>query len=713
MPHNGYRSQTNCWFLSYGDAMPFINIYKDSGSLTYSDNTGIPPSELNAYGFLNRDKVGSPGTGGRVVFWMPTQAMRAGKYVAKWKGYCSISGTLGSASASSNGRLGSIDVSGLTPDTGPFGYRIVFDYASTNTIDPLTCIAVVHEDDEAAWDAEYALEGAGKVFTDAFLAKVNKYGVTRVDLDWCDRNHAIITKFDHRKPYNYGIWAGDEIRASIYKGTTGGSANAYTITLGDGGTPQDGDLYIVTWHADATGSDPVDMTFNGKPLLSPNGTKYFFDTLLPNAGGTGAVAYDALLDAWIFRGGNSDPGTVYLANGAPIEVQLRLAKDAGSHPWFIMPFLATPENWLRPLATFVKQWCVAHNCTWMIPRYEGINENWAADFSGFFGNGITLLKAQARWGGDANTNDWYGYQASLMGAILTDVYGGGQGTSWHLVCGVWTSQYNQLAEHLDKRLAGKYATVDGGTPGSTYVTAIAPACYTDSGYTAQQYFNAAYAMNALDSGLQQAYADAFVQADVIWASGGWQTFAKAWGAAIAAKGKEMHTYEGAHGIVDRVGSDLSAAISGATKAASCVLTITGMKPSIGASLTPTGVVGMTELNGNTYSVTGVSGNNVTINVNSTGFTTYGSGGTATYTGSKTIWNAFIAAVHASTKLADMALHMNTHYALCGGLWPSTYVLNGSNPWGKCYDIFNPGGEYAGLIDFSTSAKPLRFRVTTS
>lgn len=70
------------------------------------------------------------------------------------------------------------------------------------------------------------------------------------------------------------------------------------------------------------------------------------------------------------------------------------------------------------------------------------------------------------------------------------------------------------------------------------------------------------------------------------------------------------------------------AITGVTQANPAVLTATTTFQ-IGQSITIGGVNGMTELNGNTYVVTNVTGTTVTINVDSTGFGAYTSGGTAT------------------------------------------------------------------------------------
>lgn len=79
------------------------------------------------------------------------------------------------------------------------------------------------------------------------------------------------------------------------------------------------------------------------------------------------------------------------------------------------------------------------------------------------------------------------------------------------------------------------------------------------------------------------------------------------------------------------GYNTTYAITGASQAASCVLTCTSTFV-VGQQILIEGVVGMTELNGNTFTITAVSPTTVTINVNSTGFAPYVSGGTASVNG---------------------------------------------------------------------------------
>lgn len=82
------------------------------------------------------------------------------------------------------------------------------------------------------------------------------------------------------------------------------------------------------------------------------------------------------------------------------------------------------------------------------------------------------------------------------------------------------------------------------------------------------------------------------------------------------------------GIGDSTEVGRNAAITGVSKASSAVVTST-LSVSTGESVYITGVVGMTELNGNVYRVSsGSTGTEFTIAVDSTDFGTYSSGGTA-------------------------------------------------------------------------------------
>jgi len=77
------------------------------------------------------------------------------------------------------------------------------------------------------------------------------------------------------------------------------------------------------------------------------------------------------------------------------------------------------------------------------------------------------------------------------------------------------------------------------------------------------------------------------------------------------------------------GSTGTQAITGASKANPCVLTCTTHTFIVGDVVRISGVVGMTELNGNDYVVSAIATNTITLHgVDSTGYTTWTSGGIA-------------------------------------------------------------------------------------
>jgi hypothetical protein len=77
----------------------------------------------------------------------------------------------------------------------------------------------------------------------------------------------------------------------------------------------------------------------------------------------------------------------------------------------------------------------------------------------------------------------------------------------------------------------------------------------------------------------------------------------------------------------QIESSIHANITGATNAASAVLTANNTFVN-GQTIQISGVSGMTQLNGNTYTITAVSSTTITINVNSTAFGVYSGGGIA-------------------------------------------------------------------------------------
>ena len=86
--------------------------------------------------------------------------------------------------------------------------------------------------------------------------------------------------------------------------------------------------------------------------------------------------------------------------------------------------------------------------------------------------------------------------------------------------------------------------------------------------------------------------------------------------------------------------DAGAVITGATAANPCVLTVTAKLNQFvaGQQVKISGVVGMTQLNGNTYTITAATSTTLTLNVDSSAFTAYSSAGLATQANALSISN---------------------------------------------------------------------------
>jgi hypothetical protein len=160
----------------------------------------------------------------------------------------------------------------------------------------------------------------------------------------------------------------------------------------------------------------------------------------------------------------------------------------------------------------------------------------------------------------------------------------------------------------------------------------------------------------------------------------------------------------------------SKAITAATKASPCALTVTGHGFITGEQITVSGVVGMTQLNGNTYTVTVVDANTITIGVNSTAYTTYTSGGTAVNIGAQVSaaaslgnavanWRRFTPASYRYWRLIFSAINSNfflAHVAM-DQLQLLPYHEDGHDPVAHTTDgddLISPTGLYLGSTQLS-------------
>jgi hypothetical protein len=666
MPHNGKRSQVNFWFLGGSDV--FMNYFKVSSRLTFQDNSGVPaPDTYNENGYLTSVSNGGVYT----TFSVPSMDYRPGNYVLGWSGGATrnrrnftnnlVSGSNTNLSTGVwNGQNGRMVIQLTGTPTSAERLAIDIGYNAIDASSPMTDAWFVHEDDEVAYLAEKALGKEPRLAE--FEERLSAFGVARF-LDWQVINTSMLTLWEHVTPegaFSYNVpWC----PSGVFKGTTTNTGDDYEIA--GVGAPADKDTICIKFNANASSST---VTLNGIAVLGPYGDG-LFSTERPVSGRFATLVYDEELDCWLKTGGDSSGLNVTgVQGGVPISICLDICRDLGIHPWFHAPYLALdpPTDFVTELATACKAYVEA-NATWMVPRFEPANEVWNSA-AGFYATRYGWNKEQARGQSDFRSNEWYGRVLAVLGEAVHDVYSPtGAKSSWpyQVICGVQT--------HSTPASSNARLTTDDAEDWATHV-----ACANYFGptlsATAELQLAWDYNQDPTDEPEQLvaslSAATAFGVPYVASIISGWKTWADGFGLGLT-------FYEGGYSPDYRSSND-TGTISGASKAAQCVLTIaTSTKPPVGSDLSIASVVGMTELNGNTYEVVAVNGNSVTIDVDSTGFTNYTSGGTATYVNSMTMRNALRAASKNEATLYDFMRHMDT-VCLFFGEYPARYLLAGAS-----------------------------------
>lgn len=146
------------------------------------------------------------------------------------------------------------------------------------------------------------------------------------------------------------------------------------------------------------------------------------------------------------------------------------------------------------------------------------------------------------------------------------------------------------------------------------------------------------------------------------------------------------------------GLNLQATITGATQASQCVLTCVNSFQA-GDSIMISGVVGMTQLNGNEYQIVFQTPNSITINIDSTLFSSYTSGGNIIDISSSVVNNLTFTTSAATTNTFDINANTSAASAYTGNGVASTF----SNPSTGAFTVqFNPAFSSNGTIlaDFS-------------
>lgn len=696
MAHNGGTTQLNFWLPGADKSYPFLNVLKNSGGW-FNQFTVLPTINLNSNGYPTAS-AGS-GTIGAIIN-IPSQTERPGNYVAVWNGNHGINFTTAttvSGSKSSGGRWV------FTPASGTNSYTF-----SPTTFDPFvtpsTDMYICHVDDEAALLS-------GEIFQTGFINKLLEapVGVLRF-MDVMSTNNTSMSQWAYRTPVSYAFWTGGQYLSGIYCGATTSVGNDYTAAL-SGFVLADKTAVQLVYNTTASNSTcTLNVNSTGaKPILYRTGQTLFGATL-PTANQFNTLIYNAQLGAWLQNGGGSEGGQLLTSNWPP-EIMCALCNKINSHAWICIPFLCldTPSDYALNIATYFKNNLNAGLQAW----YEPANEVWNT-FGGFNATAYGQIMANFWFGIPTNGWDaWYGKVISQMGQTIWSVYANDT-TRFEVIAGMWTLAGPQggpgsPATGAHERLLSTNYVGIGGVPALPYVTAIAPTTYWNSyssgvgasSYTTSQILAAAYQYSLTPL---QSLADSYMAnmpSGVIPT-----TVYNLWFAFAATYNKKMFAYEGGFSD-DYPASNFTGTITAASKAAQCVLTMgtSNTVGPVGSTTTISGISGMTQLNGNTYTIVAVNGQQMTINVDSTAFTTYTSGGTATYVNSQTYVTAFSTACKFAPSLTAWTQKLYTSFTKRGGKFPSCYMFSGNS---AVWSVFDPDiyatvhPQWDGIVSFNSN-----------
>lgn len=301
----------------------------------------------------------------------------------------SISGTTLTANSGTNRMLtvgSGITGSGVTAGTVITGFLTGNGSNGTYTVNNSQTVA------QTTLTAGHGLVSGNQVYvtTDGSLPS----GITATVLGTLPATPYFVTVID---PYTINLSA-----------TSGGSIINFATT----GTGNHTGRTCVTLNVGGTGAKPVFSELSG--ILTISGNNFPIGT-----GGDTSLStliYDANLGGWLKNGGTL--GSSGITSGVPYSVCIRLCKEIGAHPWFLIPYLAcTPmTDFVTSLATL----CRDTGESWMVPRFEPPNETWntaAAFYQTSYANSVAQVYG---WGTDHH--NWYGKAASTIGQAVASVF---------------------------------------------------------------------------------------------------------------------------------------------------------------------------------------------------------------------------------------------------------------------------------------------------
>ena len=635
MPHNGAKIQTNGEGLFSGASWPFLNQMKCHGLWSNEDNSRYDASFFDANGYPTTFPGGH--TGVVVLIRIASQAERPGNYVIKWSGWSASTNF-----STSDGTYVSGDSSGasgrrvITPTNQDFYVRITGSLASPS---PPRAISLCHIDDEAALTA-------GEWTTPRFRELMQEIGIFR-DLDWTTANNATTVNWADRRPVTYSTYLMDYYpSAAMVPGVTSSTLGQdnYSIAF-SGFSLVDGARAIITFdHAlIGIGADTATLNVAGtgaKIIKNANG-QTAYDLV---AGYPINCVYDQSLNCWLTY---SPEGGSGITNGVPPEVVLAVCAECGMHPWFVIPRyvcdrgtgqLPTMTDFVTSLATY----CRDNAPSWMIPHFETPNETWN---STNYNTGYAWLKQAKR--SAENFDQWIGTVGSLIGQAVSAVYSNDR-TKYRMIIGY------HFDDPAPERLDSTYYVSQGGSAAKNWATHICTAnYYSNDVHNTVRMMTLAweYQKPGVTAPEKAALLNEYNSAQVHTTplgQGGYpldvfQLRMQTLHDNIAApRGLKICYYEG--GFSPDYFSYAGFLISNITKGTTTTITgfttsdvynlwpkpgympaLVGMTMSFGWPGMGIDVPGMTQLNGNAYTVTAATETSITLNVNSTGFSNYTTG----------------------------------------------------------------------------------------
>jgi hypothetical protein len=698
--HNGGKLQIN---IGAG-AIPFLNYAKMMHPWTnVSGNVWADPSELTAKGY--------PKSAGAKVWYtsvdVPRQSARAGNYVIKWTGTATFGWSLNTSTlvsadpgvtvtgsgaaqtyAGTNGRI--VVTPAVATGTGGVEVgRITLRVISTSDLSDLV---VCHTDDEARL-------AAGEIFQQIGLdvLRAGNFGVIRLmDSFWT--NVTNVSRWSDRKPLDYFSWREHEFREALWAGTTTNSGNAFSAALA-GYALEHGRLTLLRWNAAPTSG--VDFTLNiggtgAKPVVTRTGA-VVSGGLMPVLNGMSSVVYDADMDWYVLAEGNSTNPYWGIQNGWPPEVAVELCNLVRARPWVTMPYLCEKDP-----SDYMGGWAQLFNASLgsgLVPILQNVNEMWNSG-SSWPGTLYFDAKAKAIYGPSYNYLDWYSRSLSLMGQAISAVFGGDRSKYWTVV-GQHTQDPFGTTAAARRLESTAYVALEGGSPAKNWITHAAMTNYWAAWYhnlkgSTEELVYAWEWKDALAARKTELIDQYVSENQSVNTNGpyGQVTVARLkvivalWVGRYGAYDLPIIHYEGGYSP-DFAVTNARSAIVGITKGAQTVITLSASDnqavPVVGMScLIEAGtVVGMTELNGNTYTVTAinVAARQFTLNVDSTGFGDYTSGGVAQYLDTKTPLNDFRRASKYSDHVRTLTLRNYADIEAVGALMPSEFTLTGPDAWG--------------------------------